>query len=156
MPLFPVPRLPGFLACLLSAMLVACGGGGTSPSTEIAFLPIEGNFNGNWPVNSYVARTDSEWSQIWDLQGPKLSPPPPRPVVDFAAYTIVGASLGGGPTGCYSMDIPRITDEADQIRVEFRQVVALPPIACSQGGVSLVIFVKIPATTKPIVFQQVG
>jgi hypothetical protein len=154
MPLFPARRLPSFFACLLFATLVACGGGG--PPNEIAFLPIEGNFTGNWPVNSYVARTDSEWSQIWDLQGPKLSPPPARPVIDFAAYTVVGASLGFGPTGCYGMDIPRIADEADQIRVEFRRLVAPPPTGCSQGLVSLVIFVKIPATTKPIVFEQVG
>lgn len=166
MPLFPVHRLPGLFACLLSATLVACGGGGsevepiaaplTSPSSEIAVLRLAGNFYGDWPVQSYVARTESEWSRIWDLHDPMQSPAPERPVVDFSAYTVAGVSLGWAPFGCDWLEIFRITDEPEQVRVEYRRVDASPLTACTANLVPLVAFVKIPATIKPIVFEQAG
>src|SRR5688572_12448561 len=101
--------LRGLLACLLSALLVACGGGSDAPSgaaalsAEPADIPIayvEGNFYGDWPVQSYVARTEPEWSRIWDLHDPMQEPAPEKPAVDFSVHTVVGVSLGWGPSGC--------------------------------------------------------
>jgi len=140
MPLFPVRRVPGLFACLLSATLVACGGGSEveptslpSPSSQIAVLPLEG-VHGSWPVQSYVARTDSEWSRIWDLQGPNLSPAFARPVVDFAAYTVAGVSQGMAGSGCDGLEVLRITDEPEQIRIEYRRLVVPPLTGCSAGA----------------------
>ena len=143
------------LAGLALLMFAACGGGGDSPvpPIEIAVLRLEGNFYGNWPVQSYVARTDSEWSRIWDLHDPMQSPVPARPVVDFAAYTIAGISQGWGPTGCDGLVILRITDEPEQVRVAYRRLVVPAFAVCTASLVPLLIFVKIPATAKPIVFE---
>src|SRR6185369_12987208 len=122
------------LALTLAATLVGCGGGSEveptslpSPSSQIAVLPLEGDSYGKWPVQSYVARTDSEWSQIWDLHDSLQSPPPARPVVDFTAYTVAGVSQGGAGSGCDGLEVLRITDEPEQVRVE-------PSIGCVTAG----------------------
>jgi len=143
------------VACLTLLMFAACGGDDSPvPRIEIAVLRLEGNFYGSWPVQSYVARTGSEWSRIWDLHDPLQSPVPARPVVDFASYTVAGVSQGWGPSGCDGLEVPRITDEPEQVRVEYRRLVVSPLVGCTAALVPLVIFVKIPATTKPVVFEQ--
>lgn len=168
MSLLSAPRLRGLLACVLSTLLVACGGGSDVPSgagplsaeaSEIPVSQVEGNFYGNWPVQNYVARTDAQWRQIWDRHDPLQIPAPEMPVVDFSVNTVVGVSLGWGADGCHGLQIVRIMEDTEQIRIEYRHTfpdwgTAAPQFACTMSLVPLVAFVKIPATVKPIVFAQ--
>ena len=107
----------------------------TAPRPKLPFLPIEGNFTGNWPVHEPLCDQDGlEWSRICGSSGARSCRPRPQGRWSISRPTrIVGVALGFGPTGCYSMDIPRITTRLIKFRIEFRRVVALPPIACSQG-----------------------
>jgi hypothetical protein len=118
---------------------------------EIAFAPIEGQF-GVWPVQSYVARTESQWSQMWEMHAPAHA----RPRVDFSVNTVVGVSLGQGPNGCSKLEIPRVTEEVDEMRVEYRVADVPPDAMCTQALVPLRAFIAIPATSKPIIFQRAG
>ena len=168
MSLLSTRPLRGLLAGLLSALLVACGGGSDAPapaaplatlSSEIPVVYLQGDFYGNWPVQSYVARTEAEWRQIWDQHDPQQIPAPEMPVVDFALHTVVGVSLGWGADGCHGFQIVRIMEEAEQIRVEYRHTfpdwgTGSPQFFCTMALVPLVGFAKIPATAKPIVFTQ--
>ena len=141
MPSISARRLPFLFACVLSAALVACGGGGpkrsplaaplSSQMTLISAVPLVVNSHGAWPVQDFVARTETEWSQIWDQPAPMGSPDPaepavvPEPTVDFSAYTVIGVSLGIGSNGCDGIEFLRITDEIVQIRAEYRRLVVL-------------------------------
>ncbi len=165
-PTLPLKTLRAIAACLISAttaaLLTACGGGSDAPSAEtpfqareIAVVPLTG-VDGSWPAQNYVARTPSEWNKVWNLRDATPSPAPEIPAVDFSANTIAGVSLGWGGTPCTPLEISRVTEEAEQIRIEYRQAVQPPEIGCIQMTVPLVAFVKLPATAKPIVFEQAG
>jgi hypothetical protein len=123
---------------------------------DIAFSRVEGNFYGDWPAQNYVARTEAQWTQIWDQHDPLQWPAPTTPAVDFSAFTVVGLSLGWGPSGCHGLAITRITEEPAQLRVEYRRWAPQPTDICTASLVPLVAFVKIPATAKPVVFTEAG
>jgi hypothetical protein len=136
----------------MSAALIACGGGSTDEPREIPFARVQGDFSGEWAVKTYVARSDSEWIQIWNQFVPNFDPAP-RPVVDFSNNTVVGISLGSGSNGCEAVAISRVTETSSEIDVEYHRSSALPGQLCGATLVPLVDFVEISATTKPIVFS---
>jgi len=153
MPILSIHPWRASCACLLSAALVACGGGSNDDPKDIPFARVQGDFFGTWPVQTYVARSDSEWSQVWNQFVPNFEPPVPRPVVDFSAYTVVGISLGWGSNGCDGVAISRVTETSSEIDVEYRRLSALPGQGCGASLVPLIDFVEIAATTKPVVFS---
>ncbi|MBX3173734.1 MAG: protease complex subunit PrcB family protein [Gemmatimonadaceae bacterium] len=55
-----------------------------------------------------VARTEAEWSAIWDTIVAPLSPPPTPPAVDFASEMVVVALNGSTPNGGYSIEIRHV------------------------------------------------
>jgi hypothetical protein len=139
-------------ACLMSAALISCGGGSNDEPKDIPFARVQGDFFGDWPVQTYMARTDSEWTRVWNLFVPNF-PPAPKPVVDFSANTVVGISLGWGSSGCEGLAISRVTEKSAEIDVEYHRSSAPTGQGCTTGVVPLVDFVEISTTTKPIVFS---
>ena len=153
MTVFSIRLLRATCACLLSASLIACGGGTNDEPKDIPFARVQGDFFGEWPVQTYVARSDSEWSQVWNQFVSYFEPPAPKPVVDFSAYTVVGISLGWGFNGCEGVAISRVMETSTEIDVEYRRLSALPGQGCTASVVPLIDFVEISATTKPVVFS---
>jgi hypothetical protein len=153
MPILSIGLLRASCACLMSASLIACGGGTNDDPRDIPFARVQGDFFGNWPVQTYVARSDAEWSQVWNLFVPNFEPPSPKPVVDFSAHTVVGISLGWGSNGCEAVAISRVTETSTEIDVEYHRSSALPGQLCGASLVPLEDFVEISATTKPVVFS---
>lgn len=122
-------------------------------ASDVPFARLGGNFYGDWPVQNHVARTQAQWSQIWDQHDPMQSPTPEKPVVDFSAHTVVGVSMGWGPSGCDGVEIVRIAQEPGQLRVVYRRTIVPPMVACTTAMVPLITFVTIPATAEPVVFE---
>jgi hypothetical protein len=151
MPTLSIRLLRTCCVCVASAVLIACGGGSGDDSTDISFARVQGDFPGGWPVQTYVARMDEEWSQIWSLHVPNFSPAP-KPLIDFTAYTLVGVSLGLGSNGCESLQITRVTERPEGIEVDYRRLAVSTGQGCTANLVPLVDFVEIGATTKPITF----
>jgi hypothetical protein len=151
MPTLSIRLLRTSCVCVISAVLIACGGGSGDDSTDIPYARVQGDFSNSWPVQNYVARSDAEWSQIWSQQAPNFSPIL-KPVIDFTAYTVVGVSLGLGSNGCEGVQITRVTERPDEIEVDYRRLAVSTGQACTANLVPLVDFIEIGATTKPITF----
>jgi hypothetical protein len=139
---------------LLCAFATACGDG-TTESIALAMAQIPGDFYGEWPVQTYVARNAAEWAQIWASHKPLTIPVPVMPVVDFSAYTVVGIALGRRPSGCYATEIVDATGTESQITVQFRELTPPPGVGCTAALVFPVQFVTIPRTDKPVTFVQI-
>jgi hypothetical protein len=116
--------------------------------------PIPGDFFGEWPVRTYVARTQSEWEQVWAAHTPFVFPPPTIPTVDFSSYTVVGVALGSRPSGCNGMQIVDAKESASEVLVQFRELIPPPGAGCTAAIVFLVEFATIPKTSKPVNFVQ--
>jgi hypothetical protein len=156
-----IPRqLPGISRrtlslALLSALATGCGGGEAGP-VALALAQIAGDFNGEWPVQTYVARNTAEWTQIWASHKSFSIPSPAMPVVDFLAFTVVGMALGWRPSGCYGMQIVGATESDSAVTVQYRELIAPPGVACTAALVFLVQFATIPRTDKPVTFVQIS
>lgn len=149
-----IARLMG--ALVVAAFVSSCGGGSDFQPRDLAYSYVEGDFYGDWPVQVYAARTRPEWIAIWDHHDPLQYPPPDMPEVDFSAYTVAGISLGWGASGCHGMAIDQVREEESQVRVTYRRVLPGPLMICTASLVPLVAFLKIPATTKPVLFNESG
>jgi hypothetical protein len=137
-----------------TAFVMACGGGSEFEPRDLSFSPVEGSFYGDWPVQSYVVRTRPEWIAVWSQHDSLQFPPPQMPEVDFLGYTIVGISLGWGPSGCHGLRIAKVREEQLQVRVFYQRVIPDAGAICTASEVPLVAFVKIPATAKEVLFAQ--
>jgi hypothetical protein len=155
MPILSIRLLRASCVCAVSAVLVACGGGSGDDSTDIPFARVQGDFSGSWPVQTYVARTDAEWSQIWSQHVPNFSLTP-KPVIDFTAFTVVGISLGLGSNGCDGLEITRVAERPNEIEVDYHRLPVSSGQGCTANLVPLVDFVEIGATSKPIIFVSVS
>jgi hypothetical protein len=142
------------IAVLLCASIVGCGGG-EPEVVALPLAPLPGDFFGEWPVQTYVARTPSEWQQIWDAHTSLAFPPPAIPIVDFGMSTVVGVALGFRPSGCNAMQIVGATDSASEVLVQFRELLPPPGVGCAGVVVFLVQFATIPKTDKPVKFIQI-
>jgi hypothetical protein len=140
---------------LLSALATGCGGGTSGPAA-LALAQIAGDFNGEWPVQTYVARNAAEWTQIWASHKSFSIPSPAMPVIDFLAYTVAGVALGWRPSGCYGMQIVGATETDSAVTIQYRELIAPQGVACTAALVFLVQFVAIPRTDKPVTFVQIS
>lgn len=148
----------GRLACTLIAVasVAGCGGGSDSEIRDLSFSPLEANLYGEWPVQTYVVRTRAELVATWAQHDSLQSPPAEMPEVDFSAYTVVGVSLGWGPSGCHGLRIARAFETRSDVRVLYQRLVPTGAGLCTGSLVPLVAFVKIPATLKPVAFAETG
>ena len=137
-----------------AAFLIGCGGGSEFEPRDLSFSPVEGDFYGDWPVQTYVVRTNAEWVAVWDQHDSLSFPPPQMPEVDFSTYTVVGVSLGWGPNGCHRLRVTQIREEELQVRVLYQHLVPNEGSVCFLAFVPLVAFVKLPATAKQVLFAQ--
>jgi hypothetical protein len=141
-----------FLASMLSVTIAACGGG--EPG-DLALAPVPGDFYGEWPIQAYVARSRSEWAQIWASHKSYAFPAPTMPEVDFDAYSVVGVAMGWRPSGCNGMQIVSATESSSEVVVQYRELEPPSGVGCTGAFVFLVQFATIPKTSKPVNFLQI-
>ena len=55
-----------------------------------------------------VARTQSDWSALWQRHTSNESSPPALPVLDFSKEIVVAVFLGEKPTGGHGIEITRV------------------------------------------------
>lgn len=107
-----------WLACG-TAMLLACGSP-TAPSTgPLTVVRVAG---GSTAASSFgaqllVIRDQAAWESAWQALHGKGSDPGPPPNVNFSSNLIVLVSMGGKPSGGYTVSIPSADEEAGVITV---------------------------------------
>lgn len=147
-------RRMSVLLAATAAGLAGCGGGGSSV-VEIVFSDLEGDFQGTWPVRNYVLRTDAEWQAAWNEHGVMTNEIPPRPVVDFNRYVLLGISRG--LASCQSLLVRGVSLQDGRLVVRY-QIVAPPAgTLCAAVLTPLIRFIIVPVLIfDGVAFEQVS
>jgi hypothetical protein len=119
----------------------------------VTFVPLAGDFFGDWPNKTYALRTDGEWEAAWMEHTPSAIPAPARPKVDFQKSAILGVSLGWG-TSCERVTITKVTREGNTHAVEYRRVNLFPDALCAAHQWPLVAFVLVSAPVGEVIFNK--
>ena len=99
-----------------------------------------------------VARTESEWSALWQQHaGAK-----PLPKVDFARRTVVAVFLGSRPSAGYRVEISGTRQEGKTLIVEWREVRPPADSLLAQVLTSPAHLVSIPKFDGEITFAKAG
>lgn len=148
----PVRRL---LAVLLIALLTSCGGGGEPPTEVVPVVPVKGAaWYAEWPIRTYVIRSQEDWEAAWAEVKSIGNPPPPLPAVDFTQTSVVGASLGW--TGaCRVFRIHQIQRRGTDYQVEYGFGEPPPP---NTGCVAIIVpayeFALVPVPVGNVTFER--
>lgn len=138
-------------------MLLSCSNNddenATVQSTPVTFTEISKGeiFNGNYNPTQHgeIFDNETDWinfkNNIW-----QLASFPPETIVDFNSHIVIAVFDEPRPTGGHSIDILSIVDDGQYIVVTYDKLL--------NGGDPTIVtrpyhFVKIPITSKPIVFQ---
>lgn len=126
-------------------------------SPSVPFAPLDANLYGDWPARTYVVRTADEWAVAWASHDPLQVPVPARPAIDFPKCMVVGLSLGWGADGCHGVNVTRVDEAGDAVRVTYHTSTQPPPgAACTQSLVPMLALVRIRQTPKPVLFVPGG
>jgi hypothetical protein len=113
--LFVLPLL--FTACKTAAM------SDSETANDVRFSTLlHGSDCGITEKGVRVARTPSEWRELWDDHTRTRVPKPPAPPVDWESQMVVGVALGSRPSGGYGVEIQRVRMDNGAIVVEAREV----------------------------------
>ena len=141
-------------AVISAVFISACGGGESSTSTDVPFTTIAQTlFSSSVSVSEgLVARSQSEFNAMWARTYTRISPPPQQPSIDFNAVQVIGYFLAARPTGCYSVSIVRISQQADRLLVTYKEAVPPPTAICTAAGVFPAHLVTVPKSQLEVVF----
>ena len=97
-----------------------------------------------------VARTDAEWTALWQQH----SPDHPRPRVDFSKEMVVGVFLGSRPTAGYVLEIVSAATEGSAFVVRYRE--KMPPAGALSAQVitSYCHLVAVPKFAGAVRFER--
>jgi hypothetical protein len=144
---------------LCASLLAGCGGSGDSPPFDLPFDRVrQATPYGPWPEQSFVFTTDAQWASAWAAYTNGFPfVPVQRPAVDFSKHNLLGISRGYGRTGCWGLNITRVVENTQQIRVDYVQTKGPPGpnILCTQAIVPMADFVTVPKSSKPVVYNEV-
>lgn len=116
--------------------LAGCAAEGTSP--EIGRVPVndtqvldgrvlQGNlltfryYSGLTQRERMVVRTEEEWARLWERITQRVSPPIPRPSVDFSREMVLVVAMGERPTGGYTIVVEGIVQADRHLHAMIRE-----------------------------------
>jgi hypothetical protein len=97
-----------------------------------------------------VARTDGEWSALWQQHAGSK----PLPKVDFTKRTVVAVFLGSRPSAGYSVELTRTRQEGKTLIVEWREVPPGRDSLVAQVITSPALLVSLPKFDGEITFEK--
>jgi len=99
------------------------------PAVSQAFnILVQGDSGGRYPKGQQIITTPAAWSAYWRDVHSHLSPVPPLPAIDFAAYDVIVLSEGPQATGGYSLKVTGITTSAAGSVINITD--SIPTITC--------------------------
>jgi hypothetical protein len=148
-------------SALFAGLLAGCGGGSDALPAELPFDRVrQATQYGFWPEQAYVFTTDAQWASAWAsyISGSVIGTVE-RPAVDFSKRNLLGVSRGWGNNGCWALNITRVVETTQQIRVEYVQTKGPPPgvtLACTLAIVPMADFVTVPKSDKAVVYIELA
>jgi hypothetical protein len=121
---------------------------------SLAFTTIvRGDHSGIAAYREAVARTPSEWAEIWQRHTAGIRTPPPLPAVDFSIDMVIAVFFGKGPQGRRAA-ILNVVDQNNR-RVVLLQMIG-PPGPESEDAPQSTPFqiIRVPRTALPVVFVR--
>jgi hypothetical protein len=144
------------VAALLVTLIASCGGGGEPPLEVAPVVLVQGaGWYAEWPVRTYVVRSQDEWQAAWAEVKSIGNPPPSLPTVDFTRSAVVGASIGWSGNACTPFGIRQIQRRGADYQVEYGFGEPPPP---HTGCVAIIVpayaFALVPAPVDQVTFER--
>lgn len=124
-------------------------------ASSIAFVTLaQGAQSGIVHPAQRVIKTPREWVALWQQHiAQHLSQPSPPPV-EFSSEMIVGIFLGQRPTGGYAVEISRIVQEGQAVKVYYQETAPPPGTFVTQALTQPFHIVKLKRLELPLFFQR--
>lgn len=137
-------------------LLTSCGGGGGPPIEDVPVVPVRGAaWYAEWPVRSYVIRSQEDWEAAWAGVKSIGNAPPPLPAVDFTQNAVVGVSIGWTGNACTVFRIHQIQRRGTDYQVEYGFGEPPPP---NTGCVAIIVpsydFALLPLPVGNVTFER--
>lgn len=99
---------------------------------------------------------DAAWASAWTTlnSGMTMSPPPIRPAVDFARYSVIIAAQGSHGTGGFGIEVTRLAASGDFLYVEVTSTSPGPRCFTTQSFTEPVDVIRIPKPHPPLMFVE--
>jgi hypothetical protein len=110
------------LVCLSVGVWIVSAAAAAQEAGGIERILDRGGRSGILVPRQVVARTQGEWTALWQEHAPGKA----APTVDFSREMVVGVFLGSRPTAGYSVEMPRARLQGADLTVEYQEI-APPP-----------------------------
>lgn len=101
-----------------------------------------------------VVRDESAWTSLWSEIIANRQPKTPAPQVDFATEMVLAVSMGGRPTGGYSIDIDSFYEANGRLYVVVLETSPGSSCATTQAFTAPFVAVKLPRFDGEVVFAE--
>ena len=164
------PDARQFLSVALLGVLVGCvGERATVPSLEIpagavdvswsdagAVRILQQSYSGYSKPVRLLIDDDAAWAQAWTTLNVSrvVSPPAPRPAVDFAHYSVIIAAQGSHGTGGFGIEVTRLAASSDFLYAEVTSTSPGARCFTTQAFTEPVDVIRIPKPHLPLMFVE--
>lgn len=124
-------------------------------SGSISFRTVAKNTNGGLQeLKQEVYTNQTAFEKVWKLAWSNFSDPTPVPSIDFNKDVVVLVALGMRNNGGYQLKINSVSEETNEIIVDYTETTPNPKCIYSQSIVFPYEFVSFTKTSKKVVFKS--
>lgn len=140
---------------LLSVILISCTSTKkVATNSSITFKTIDKNTNGGFQeLTQEIYTNQTAFEKAWKLAWSNFSDPTPIPIVDFNKNVVVLVALGMRNNGGYQLKINSVSEEPNQIIVDYTETTPNPKCTYSQSIVFPYEFISFEKSSKKIEFK---
>lgn len=141
---------------ILSVILISCTSTKKiATNSSITFKTIDKNTNGGFQeLTQEVYTNQTAFEKAWKLAWSNFSDPTPAPSIDFNKDVVVLVALGMRNNGGYQLKINSVSEETNQIIVDYIETTPNPKCTYSQSIVFPYEFISFSKTSKKVVFKS--
>lgn len=141
---------------ILSVILISCTSTKkVATNSSITFKTIDKNTNGGiQELTQEVYTNQTAFEKAWKLAWSNFSDPTPTPIVDFNKDVVVLVALGMKNNGGYQLKINSVSEEANEIMVDYTETTPNPKCTYSQSIVFPYEFISFTKTSKKVAFKS--
>lgn len=141
---------------ILSVILISCTSTKkVTTNSSITFKTIDKNTNGGFQeLTQEVYTNQAAFEKAWKMAWSNFSDPTPTPIVDFNNDVVVLVALGMRNNGGYQLKINAVSEETNQIIVDYTETTPNPKCTYSQSIVFPYEFISFAKTSKKVAFKS--
>lgn len=111
----------------------------------------QGSYSGFGSRREVVVTNAADWATFWKQHHSRVFPVPALPTIDFSKEMVIAVFMGQRSSGGFSTTIEKVVDGAKNVVVTYREK---SPSGMSTAAMSQPFhIVRVPASTKPVVFK---